>query len=418
MSLSNNFPTVSPTLNLNFAAAGRLDSRVTFTRSSTATYTNQIGLIQSAAVNEPRFDYDPVTLAARGLLVEEQRVNQATYSDDLTNAAWTKIGSSISANAGTAPDGMTNADKLVEDTANTNHTVFGVIITATTLTTSVYVKAAGRTNIIMRHYNADDDVVAVNFDLSAGVASKTFTAGATFSNFSYSITPVGNSWYRCTVTSTRSSGTTYSAIVDLSNTNNPTFRGGGDCSYTGDGSSGVLLWGFQVEAGSFATSYIPTVAASVTRSADVASVNTLSPWWNATESTIYSEFDTFSTNDAFPYALGVINTDEIDVYRIGSSGNVLTLMFASSSLQNNSTIATATSLNATIKAAYAVKANDLAGSANGGAAVTDTSATLPSVSTLYLGARSNGTGPLNGHLRRLAVYPRRLTNAQLQALTL
>ena len=88
MSLSNNFPTVSPTLNLNFAAAGRLDSRVTFTRSSTATYTNQIGLIQSAAVNEPRFDYDPVTLAARGLLVEESRTNLLTYSEQFDNAAW------------------------------------------------------------------------------------------------------------------------------------------------------------------------------------------------------------------------------------------------------------------------------------------------------------------------------------------
>ena len=106
-----------PSLNLNFQG-GKLDSRVTFARSTTGTFVGSDGLIQTAAINTPRFDYDPVTLACKGLLIEEQRVNLLTYSDDFSNAAWTKTNATVTANAVAAPDGTTTADTLTASGAN------------------------------------------------------------------------------------------------------------------------------------------------------------------------------------------------------------------------------------------------------------------------------------------------------------
>jgi hypothetical protein len=355
----------------------------------------------SAAVYGPRFDFDPVTLAPKGLLVEEQRTNLLTYSEQFDNAAWVKSGTTVTANAAAAPNGTVTADLVTANTSSSFGFLYSNNIASGVFTTSVYAKQG--TQRYIQFLSTATTAYWANFDLQDGLAY----AGGTTS--SVSIVSVGNGWYRCSlsVTDSNSNQPTIGFVTSLNSARAPSTTLTTNC----------YLWGAQLEAGSFATSYIPTIASTVTRSADVASVNTLSPWFNATESTIYSEFDTFSTNDAFPYAMGTKNNNEIDVYRVGSNGNVATLMFASTVLQNNSTIATGTALNATIKAAYAIKANDLAGSANGGAAVTDTTATLPSVSTLYLGARDDGSGALNGHLRRLAVYPRRLTNAEIQALT-
>jgi len=77
-------------LNLDFTASNTLDSRITFTRATTATYFNSSGVLSTAASGEARFDYNPTTLAARGLLIEEQRTNSELYSEDFANAHWQK----------------------------------------------------------------------------------------------------------------------------------------------------------------------------------------------------------------------------------------------------------------------------------------------------------------------------------------
>ena len=87
---------------------------ITFTRSTTATFVGSNGLIQSAAINAPRFDFDPVTLAPLGFLIEEQRVNLLLYSAEFDNAAWAKTNTTITANATTSPDGTANADGTLE----------------------------------------------------------------------------------------------------------------------------------------------------------------------------------------------------------------------------------------------------------------------------------------------------------------
>jgi hypothetical protein len=356
----------------------------------------------SAAVYGPRFDYDPVTLAAKGLLIEEQRTNLATYSEAFDNAAWTKANATISANSTTAPDGTTTADTLLDNTSAAAHYLSaGFTLTTAAYTFSVYVKSAGATWIALEVY--DGGAKLSYFNVVTGVT------GSNASGNTSTITPVGNGWYRCTLTRTFAS-TTNDAAVYLASAD-------GTFNYTGTGTSGVYLWGAQLEAGAFATSYIPTVASTVTRSADVASVNTLSPWFNALESTLYLEADTLSTVQPTAYLAAFHDGTSNELFGIPqvntavgaliTDGGVIVANFNQSSI----------SANTIFKFVATFKLNDIAISLNGASVTSDTSATLPTVTTLTLGARNSSGSPSSCHLRRVAYYPRRLTNAELQALT-
>ena len=140
---------VLPKLALDFTTAS-LDARVTFTRttgaSNPATYTNSSGVVTAATNNEPRFDYDPVALTCKGLLIEETRSNIVNYSDDFANAAWLKLNATITSNAITAPDGTNTADKLVDTVADNVHVVYRspTVVDGAVYTLSVYAKAAER----------------------------------------------------------------------------------------------------------------------------------------------------------------------------------------------------------------------------------------------------------------------------------
>ena len=170
----------------------------------------------------------------------------------------------------------------------------------------------------------------------------------------------------------------------------------------------------------FASSYIPTLASTVTRSADVASVNTLSPWANETEGTLYAEITTLSgtlalTNQSLvEIDTGVLdNRNKISRY----AGVIYGTTTTSGAAQADFSLGNASLANTKYKAAYRYKVNDFAGTVNGGAVATDTSGTLPSSLTkLWLGNNPN-SDYLNGYLQRVAFYPRALTDAELQALT-
>jgi len=148
MSLSNNYPAELPLLNLDFANAGVLDPRITFTRASTATYFDYAGVLRTAQNNIARFDYNPSTLAAQGLLIEEQRTNSMLRSEEFSDASWTKGGATVTANSTTAPSGTTTADTLVEDTSTGQHRVYRTTSGTTNTnpyTISFFAKASTRT---------------------------------------------------------------------------------------------------------------------------------------------------------------------------------------------------------------------------------------------------------------------------------
>lgn len=237
---------------VSIVANGVLAPFVTFTRTSTATYYGSDGLLKTAAINEPRVDYDPATLALRGLLVEEQRTNLLLRSQEFDNASWGKVRCTVSANATTGPDGSLTADKIIEDTSNNSHTVLQSgpsMVLGSVYTYSCYFKAAERTRAQLSSANG---APFCTFDLSAG----TVVSGA-----GAAIQSVGNGWYRCSVTYTSTATATETVYIWL-------VASGTTNSYLGNGTSGVYVWGAQLEAGNFATSYIPTTSAAVTRAVD------------------------------------------------------------------------------------------------------------------------------------------------------
>jgi hypothetical protein len=349
------------------------------------------------------------------LLIEEQRANICLYSEQFDNASWSKTAASITANALAAPDGSVTADKLVEDNTNAAHYVGSNAPSVTdgvAYTISVYAKAGERSVLQIVPSAAGFPVAFANFDLSNGVIG-------TFSGItSYAITSAGNGWYRCSVTLSANTTTTSGFVLVVQNSTTAARAG----SYTGDGTSGIYLWGAQVEAGSFATSYIPTVAASVTRSADVASVNTLSPWYNASAGTLFAEIGiTNPISAANQYAAEFHNgtaNNRIILYR-GVGTNTTSVYIADAGVaQASITAGSAIAINSVVKQALGFAANDIGLTSNASAVSTDTSATIPAVNKLNIGSSYGGDEQLNGHIRRIAYYPARLTNAQLQALTL
>jgi hypothetical protein len=183
-------------------------------------------------------------------------------SEEFDNASWQKANISVTANATNSPSGINNADALIENTANASHETAQIIATSVTLGTSYscsfYVKANGRDKFRIILANQFAGTAVAFYDLATGLP---YSVGAAATA---TMTSVGNGWFRCTITSTAT--LTGLAIIYFTLVSTGT-----TVSYLGNGTSGVFLWGAQLEAGAYPTSYIPTSSASVTRNADVIS---------------------------------------------------------------------------------------------------------------------------------------------------
>ena len=408
MAIKEKFPAIRPSLNLDFTR-GTVDPRISFTRSSGATRVNSKGLIEVAPAEVPRIDYDPVTRACKGLLIEEQRTNLLTYSEQFDNAAWAKSGASVLANQATAPDGTLTADKLIASAINAEHYADGVFQTTSgvTYTLSVFYKCAEKSVIQMRTAGNTEDS-ASRFNLTTG----TIIASAHGVEKS-GIKELGNGWYRCWVVFTATStGNTFLRTQFFEPAS----------VFTGDGTSGIYIWGAQLEAGSFPTSYIPTTTAAVTRAADVAVMTgtNFSSWYRQDEGTLFGEFGPYE-NSGTGKNPGIAQLDD-------QTTNNLIRHFAGSSVSpvfgintggvNQAYISSGAITPSVIsKTAGAYKTDDIARSFNGLAVGTDVSAVVPTVNRLLIGSGSGGINELNGYIRRVAFYPRRLSNTELQAIT-
>jgi hypothetical protein len=359
----------------------------------------------STAYYGPRIDYDPVTLASRGLLIEEQRTNLLTYSEDFSNAAWTKQQSTISANSAVAPDGVTTADKVIPNSGFEGYVFRGTTIVSGAAAFSIYVKAA------------EWNFVYVAFGASFSPTNGTYirlSDGAVTSGSGFTAQSVGNGWYRI------SGSSTYSTAADNSVYVIPTNSGVAPRT-TGDGTSGIYLWGAQMEAGAFATSYVPTVASQVTRNGDVASMlgDNFLRWYNATQGVFLVSADSFASSSLLVRQSVVAND--------GTSSNLIRTytydgkwggsVSAGGVAQADLLTATVPVPNVSVKFALAYQANNFAGCINGGTVLTDTSGVVPTVTKLDLGQYPTAGNPLNGRIQQVTYYPSRLTNAALQQIT-
>jgi hypothetical protein len=382
-----------------------------YTPTTTQAITNYIPQLQTAAAGVARFDHNPTTGESLGLLIEEQRANLLLRSEEFENAAWTKTNVTVSANTVVAPDGTLTADKVALNTASGFHEILNPFtsVSGTAYTGSYFVKAAEHRfvqllgpGVVFAEY--------ANFDLVSG----TRTAGT--SGFG-AIQSVGNGWYRISLSAIALS-VSVSARISLALIESGT--AGRAAGFTGDGYSGIYIWGAQLEAGAFPTSYIKTEASQVTRSADSASMTgaNFSSWYRQGVGSLYGEAS----------KIGVNASDFLANLHDGTSNNRMQLVATTTQVNyamvfngtSQASFSLTTNTQATVKHAAAWNTDDVAGTFNGGAAATDTSASVPAVNTLVIGSPGvsiAGSRSWNGHIRKLAYYPARLPNATLQALT-
>ena len=257
-----------------------------FERAGEATRINKDGLIETVDSNVPRLNYpliDGVVSGCPSLLLEPSRTNLLPYSEDFLNADWGKNQSSVTPNATISPDGTLNASKLIEDNTSNFHRILeGIDVVSSDYSHTVFAKAGERKYFVLRNNISGTNVNAC-FDLEDGVV--------VYSGFDEAkIEYYGNGWYRCFIkeTSTSTFLTSISLMTsdkEILNNNIP--------SYQGDGTSGLYIWGAQLEQGSYPTSYIPTNGAIATRSAETCNgagdVNT----FNDSEGVLFAEISAF-----------------------------------------------------------------------------------------------------------------------------
>jgi hypothetical protein len=378
----------------------------------------------STAYYGPRFDYDPATLAARGLLIEEQRVNLVLYSDQFDNAYWSEIGiGAISAGTFPSPDGTATADRMIATVGAGVHAAFTT--TAVTAATgvnhawTVYVKKdTHRFVYLCQNASSSNNITAV-FDLDGAgtTATQTGVGPSSGTIASTSIQNVGNGWFRLSLVGAVTGATRFCVVgFAAAATGNTITSIDGNVTFTAAGTEAVLLWGAQLEAGAFATSYIPTIASTVTRSADVATItgSLFSQWYGQARGTFVMNF----TPDG---GLTSGSTRVLSVSSGGVSNRVVDVNFFAGNWTNYNGTATlaigpaaVTTIPQRIAAAYATA--NYGYTLNGGTVATDTSALVNSPTQLNLGYLDTGNY-LNGHIRSVAYYPVRAADFQLQALT-
>jgi len=414
-------PVVLPTLNLDFANSQSLDSRITFSRGSIGTRVNRNGLIETIAANQPRFDYDPVTGECRGLLIEESRSNLFTYSDDAATAWGIKSGLTVSANTDIAPDGNQTMDTLVEDAArNDKYLERQITVNANqNITWSCYVKPLRRTNIFLVIYDGASYSNNVNFRYEFSNQTVTLSAASGTGTFgSYSVVYVGNGVYRMVLSGQPTTSASTSVRIRIGFVNQST-------TYTGTGVSAAAVWGAQLETGAFPTSYIPTVASTVTRSADNASMTgtNFSSWYNQSEGTVLSSVNFIenlsSSNFASNNILYGINdnstNNRITLFGLNGFKSIVSRYVISGFTYPSSTVVISSRKN---KFAHSFKTTGVSLVGNGGtpSATQTVTNTYPTVNRLEIGNQI-GTFYLNGTISRLTYYPKALSPAELQYLT-
>jgi hypothetical protein len=387
------------------------DSLTAYTPTTTQPITNYVPALQTAGNNVARFDHNPTTGESLGLLIEESRTNLIPYSEEFDNAVWTKGNATITANTIIAPDGTLTGDKLVEDTATSTHGVqkTGIAVTVgVTYTMSAFIKKGERTTASI---SCSTSRLQMNttFDLEAGTVVSSSASSSTITN-------VGNGWYRVTATNTLTSAGAVAPFILLQDFS----------PYTGDGYSGIYIWGIQLEAGAFPTSYIKTTASQVTRSGDDAKMQNIntSDWYKFSGYSFYAEGNFnggFNINVGARGILGATQNGSVsNRFILGYNG---TDVVVSQSRYAGTSTTVSTAINGStiddnfIKVAISLDFNNFISSANGTTGSSTTNLpSLPNLTELTFG-RWTATNQINGCIKKVSYYPINLTQNEINDLT-
>jgi len=400
---------VHRTLSLNFVNNNKLSPLITFTRNSQATYFDKNGILQTAGINQPVFEWDPVTGQCLGLRVWDAVTNLFLRSEefDVGSNPWLRsnllaFSSGSIANAIAAPNGQITADFICEDTSTNLHRVSQTVtaVSGTTYTVSVFAKSSNRHLCI----NA-------NSALNARAAFNLSTGAITVGIGSAAIQALPNGWYRCSVTGTAPSSAAVGIFLQINSS--PTVQ---DNNYTGDGSSGLYLWGAQLNTGVLAP-YVPTGAPTASSTADVASITgaAFAGIWNPSEATLFADFTTASTkaNQTISIDDGTAS-NRIEIRPVGSNADVIRneIVVAGSAQSRTITIGSQSRRTAVL----AMRANDFR-IQSGSVGLDNTVSAMPVVDRIRLNYATFANGELQGYIRELAIFNKRLPNSVLQSMT-
>jgi hypothetical protein len=331
-------------------------------------------------LNIPRLDYSNGTCPS--LLVEPQRTNIATYSEDFSNAVWTKNQSTITSNYAVSPQGIQNASRWLSNSGATLHflsQLYGFTL-GVTYTISCYVKSNTSSNQDFR------------LGIDGGVTSSNLTATTEWQRFTFTANPtnaVGLTAFFIARPSTN-------AAVDL------------------------LIYGLQLEVGSYPTSYIPTTSASVTRNADVISKTGISSLIGQTEGVVFLDFEykNLDTGGLIPIFLSNTSANQFYLIITTNERMIADYYFSDATQASISTATGFAQPNTRYKIAMAYKANDFAFYINGQLIGTDSSGSVSGLNDLALNYLfGSNYGPTGQNINSIALWKTRLTNTQLAQLT-
>jgi hypothetical protein len=380
--LSDDYPSIRPSLNLNFAGSRALDPRITFTRASVGTYVGASGLIKTAGVNEPRFDHDPTTGESLGLLIEESRTNFFENSETV---------------GGTATGDFFRGKEIHNKSVNLNQFYFASDFANYNVSAgdkyylTGFIRAGSQTGNIFIKW-----IDGLNAPVS-GVNSFTYTptTDGEFVSFEF----------------------TFSQAVSISM----------NCSITGGFGDDADFAIMQLEKGSFPTSYIPTSGSTATRAADTATIEgtNFSSWYNKNEGTLVLSTDIGDLTASNQVAVAFEDTSNVSASFIamgynaggGGSGHVGAWYNSSGITSAFKTHNIGVTINTEFRQSFAYKLDDFSSVVNGGAPLTDNSGGITTLIDRVRFGNYHYGGMTSGHIKQFTYYPKRLTNAQLQTLT-
>jgi hypothetical protein len=379
------------------------------------TTSSTFGIVK-AANNEPRFDHDPASpFACRGLLIEEGRTNLLARSEEFNQSPWSSTLATVTPDDGVSPDGLTTAESFLFTGTGSVIQTASMGSTAPTATFSFFVKAktgAGFTRILIGNGAVPTSFFGGWFNLSTGLWATTATGG-TATLIGTSVTNLNNGWYRISIAGSVSGTSSYSPFLYITDSDNTTTR---------SSTVSQFWWGAQLEAGSFATSYIPTTTGTLARSADVCSITggNFNNFYNQSEGTLFAGCTPQSVTQ-IAVVVGVNTTTFLNshfIYKSDSTANVAGLRWVGASPATPPvTIPSTTDVATTFaKIAYAYKSGSFAMAYNNILAGTSSSTLISNPTAMRIGARDGGLS-INGHISEVRYYKKRLPNAKLQALT-
>lgn len=345
-----------------------ISSILSCSRNLTSYYQSSAGVLTPVSPNALRY-------GDQGLFQEAAATNILQKSQAFDDAYWALSNATITADQISAPDGTATADLITATAPSTSRVrKTSIVVTTVPWTLSAYVKRGNGNFAYLNLYDGSDH--RTYFNLNTGAVA-TNAAGNTAV-----IEALASGWYRISVSRTMG---TVGAIVDIGHSN-------ADNNQAAALNQTTYFWGAQLELGSSPSSYIATDASSVTRPLEIITFSNLS-WFDGSEDSIYAQWIAKNVNNATVWAFDATN-DKVLKETTGMSASIA-----------DATVSNTVSAGVTVAAAARMSANDFAITMDSGPEATDTSETAPgTLVASRLGLDLAGANPLNGYIKRVAVF--------------